>query len=153
MKLLVQRVKEASVEVAGERVGAIGAGLLVLLGISVDSKREEIPRLVKKLVNLRIFRDSEEKMNLSVQDVKGALLIVSQFTLYGDASGGNRPSFVRAMKGAQAEELYEAFVEEARRYPLPVETGRFGADMAVFLVNEGPVTLMIELEPNLQKNV
>lgn len=153
MKLLVQRVKEAAVDVEGRRVGAIKRGLLVLLGISKESTKEEIPKLVKKLISLRIFKDEEGKMNRSLQDVGGSLLVVSQFTLFADVSSGNRPSFTKAMGGEGANELYKAFILEAKRSGIPVETGEFGADMAVSLVNDGPVTLMIELESNLQKIV
>lgn len=153
MRLLVQRVKEASVAVEGEVVGSISKGVLVFLGIPIDAQEVDIPRAVKKILNLRIFKDDAGKMNRSVVDIKGELLIVSQFTLYGDASFGNRPSFIRAMGGLEAKRFYDTFIEEAKKGPCHVEAGRFGADMAVSLVNDGPVTLMIELESNHEKKV
>jgi D-tyrosyl-tRNA(Tyr) deacylase len=139
MRAVVQRVSSASVTVDGERVSGIGPGLLVLLGVRKGDGPEEADRLVRKLLALRIFKDDEERMNLSVQDVGGELLCVSQFTLYGDARRGNRPSFVDAAPGDEAEPLYERV-----REGLGAQGGRFGARMEVALVNDGPVTLIVE---------
>jgi D-tyrosyl-tRNA(Tyr) deacylase len=139
MRALVQRVSSASVRVAGETVSAIGPGLLVLLGVHRDDGPEQADKLVRRLLALRIFEDGEGRMNRSVRDVNGELLCVSQFTLYGDARKGNRPSFVDAAPGEQAEPLYERV-----REGLGAKGGRFGARMAVELVNDGPVTLLVE---------
>jgi len=144
MRLLVQRVKEASVEVDGEVVGEIGPGLLAFLGLHHGDTAQQIPWMVNKLCGLRIFTDDNGKMNLSVQDAGGGILVVSQFTLYGDCSRGRRPSFIDALAGPEAEKLYGQFVEQLRKSHSPVQTGRFGASMAVSLVNDGPVTLWIE---------
>jgi D-tyrosyl-tRNA(Tyr) deacylase len=139
MRALVQRVSSASVSVGGETVSAIGPGLLVLLGVRRGDGPEQADQLVRKLLALRIFEDGEGRMNRSVHDVDGELLCVSQFTLYGDARKGNRPSFVDAAPGEQAEPLYERV-----REGLGAKGGRFGARMAVELVNDGPVTLLVE---------
>jgi D-tyrosyl-tRNA(Tyr) deacylase len=139
VRALVQRVSAASVTVAGERVAAIGAGMLVLLGVHQEDGEAEADRIVRKLLALRIFEDAAGKMNLSVGDAGGELLCVSQFTLYGDARKGNRPSFVDAAPPAQAEPLYERV-----RDGLGAAGGRFGAHMQVELVNDGPVTLLVE---------
>jgi D-tyrosyl-tRNA(Tyr) deacylase len=139
MRALVQRVLSASVAVGGERVSAIGPGMLVLLGVHRDDGPEQADKLVRKLLALRIFEDAEGRMNLSVRDVQGEILCVSQFTLLGDARKGNRPSFVDAAPGDTAEPLYERV-----RAGLDAQGGRFGARMAVELVNDGPVTLLIE---------
>ena len=139
MRALVQRVSEASVEVDGRRVSAIGPGMLVLLGVGRGDGPEQADRLARKLLALRIFEDDEGSMNLSVGDAGGEVLCVSQFTLYGDARKGNRPSFVEAAPPEHAEPLYER-VREA----LGAQGGAFGSRMAVSLVNDGPVTLMIE---------
>ena len=144
MKLVIQRVKEASVKVDKKIVGKINEGFLVLIGVTHEDTKENADYLVKKLCNLRIFEDENEKMNLSIKDVKGELLIVSQFTLYADCSGGNRPSFTNSAKPEMANELYEYFVEECRKQIPKVETGIFGAHMEVNLLNNGPVTIIME---------
>jgi D-aminoacyl-tRNA deacylase len=140
MRALVQRVSEASVSVAGERVASIGRGLLVLLGVSRGDGVEQADRMVGKLLALRIFDDEAGRMNRSVREVGGELLCVSQFTLYGDARKGNRPSFVEAAPPEEAEALYERV-----RDGLGAPGGVFGARMSVALVNDGPVTLLVEL--------
>jgi D-aminoacyl-tRNA deacylase len=137
----VQRVSEAAVEVGGERVAAIGPGMLVLLGVRRGDGPDQADKLARKLLALRIFDDAEGRMNLSVEDAGGEVLCVSQFTLYGDARKGNRPSFVEAAPPEEAEPLYER-VREA----LGAQGGSFGARMAVSLVNDGPVTVMLETE-------
>lgn len=144
MKLVVQRVKQAKVEVDNKVVGSIDKGFMVLLGITHTDTKEISDYLVKKLCNLRVFEDENEKMNLSLKDVGGKLLIVSQFTLYADCSGGNRPSFVNAAKPDFANELYKYFCEKCQQNDIPVERGIFGADMQVSLVNDGPVTIILE---------
>lgn len=145
MKLVVQRVLNASVEVEGQIIGKIGQGYLVLFG-ACDSDTEEIAdKMLKKLINLRIFRDSEGKTNLSIKDVGGDLLVVSQFTLYADCRKGNRPSFVKAGSPEHANSLYEYFVKHAKEdYDMHVETGEFGADMSVSLLNQGPFTVVLD---------
>lgn len=144
MKIVVQRVKNAQVEVEGEIIGKIGKGFLVLLGITHKDTKEEADYLVKKLCKLRVFTDDNDKMNLALKDIEGELLIVSQFTLYADCTGGNRPSFIEAAKPEQANELYEYFCLECEKNQIHVEKGIFGADMKVSLLNDGPVTLVLE---------
>ena len=144
MKLVVQRVKNAKVEVDRKVVGQIEKGFLVLLGVTHTDTKETADYLVKKLCNLRVFEDENGKMNLSIQDVKGDLLIVSQFTLYADCSGGNRPSFVNAAKPDIANELYEYFCNKCKEAGIGVQKGIFGADMQVSLLNDGPVTIILE---------
>ncbi len=145
MKIVVQRVKNASVQVEGKTVGEIEKGFLVLLGVTHSDTKKEADYLAKKLCKLRVFTDENDKMNLSLKDVGGKLLIVSQFTLYADCSGGNRPSFIEAARPEQAEELYEYFCKECKeKYDINVEKGIFGADMKVNLLNDGPVTIIIE---------
>ena len=145
MKIVVQRVKYAQVDVDGKTIGKIDKGFLVLLGVTHKDTKEQADYLVKKLCKLRVFRDENDKMNLSLKDVGGKLLIVSQFTLYADCSDGNRPSFIDAAKPEQAEELYEYFCNECiQKYKIAVEKGIFGADMKVSLLNDGPVTIIIE---------
>src|SRR3954471_1303476 len=139
MRALVQRVSEASVSVDGERIAGIGLGLLVLLGVREGDGEREADWVVRKLLALRIFEDDEGRMNLSVRDVGGEILCVSQFTLYGDARKGNRPSFVDAAHPAEAELLYERV-----RAGLQAQGGRFGAHMEVALVNDGPVTILVD---------
>ena len=143
MKIVIQRVSSANVSVDEKNVGKIGKGFLVLLGIAESDTRENADYLVKKLCNLRIFQDENEKMNLSIKDVCGELLIVSQFTLYADCSHGNRPSFTNSAKPEIAEPLYKYFVEQCKQYVDNVQTGVFGAHMKVELVNDGPVTITI----------
>ncbi len=141
MIAVVQRVARAEVRVAGEGIGGIGQGLLVLVCAEPADTEAQALRLVDKLLKLRIFGDAAGKMNRSVQDVAGGLLIVSQFTLAADVSGGNRPSFTGAAPAAQGEALYETVLRLARERHAPVACGRFGADMQVELVNDGPVTI------------
>jgi D-tyrosyl-tRNA(Tyr) deacylase len=144
MRAVVQRVRGARVRVNGEVVGEIGLGLVVLLGVGVGDTRAEADYLAEKTIGLRIFEDAGGKMNLSVAEVGGALLVVSQFTLYGDARRGKRPSFDAAAPTEQARELYEYFVERVRAASLSCETGRFQETMQVELVNEGPVTILLD---------
>ena len=145
MRLVVQRVKNAKVEVDGKTVGEIEKGFLVLIGIKQGDNKEQADYLSKKVCNLRVFTDENDKMNLSLKDVKGKLLIVSQFTLYGNCEDGNRPSFTTAAKPEFANELYEYFVEQCKRENIKkVATGEFGADMQVTLQNDGPVTIILE---------
>lgn len=144
MKIVVQRVKNAQVEVEGKTVGKINQGFLVLLGVTHGDTKEQADYLVKKLCNLRVFKDENDKMNLGLKDINGELLIVSQFTLYADCSSGNRPSFINAGKPEQAEELYKYFCEKCSENNIHVEKGIFGADMKVSLLNDGPVTIIIE---------
>jgi len=147
MRAVVQRVSRAEVRVSGEVVGRIGPGLLVLLGAGQGDGPAQVDQMVDKIVNLRIFEDDAGKMNRSLLDVGGGLLAVSQFTLYGDARKGRRPSFVDALEPAAAEALYLQFVDKARAAGVtPVETGRFGAMMQVELVNDGPVTILLDSE-------
>lgn len=144
MKLVVQRVKKAEVKVDGNIIGKIDKGFLVLIGIKVGDTKEQADYLVKKLCNLRVFSDENDKMNLSIKDVKGKLLIVSQFTLYGDCSQGNRPSFIEAARPEEANSLYEYFCNQCELNNIEVQKGIFGADMKVELINDGPVTIIIE---------
>ena len=146
MKLVVQRVKNASVEVEGKKVGSIEKGYLVLLGVTHTDTKETADYLVKKLCNLRVFEDENGKMNLNIKQVGGSLLIVSQFTLYGDCTEGNRPSFTNAAKPEMANELYEYFCDKCLENNIKVERGIFGADMKVRLLNDGPVTIILEKE-------
>lgn len=145
MRAVVQRVSEASVEVGGETTGAIQQGLLVLLAVHEEDTRDQLEWVADKVAKLRIFQDDQDKMNLSVSDVDGAILVVSQFTLYGSVKKGTRPSFVESAQPDKAEAMYEEFVEYLRsNYDIPVETGKFAAMMDVKLVNDGPVTLIVE---------
>ena len=144
MKLVVQRVKNAEVKVDGKVVGNIDKGFLVLLGVTHTDTKETADYLVKKICKLRIFEDENEKMNLSLKDVNGSLLIVSQFTLYANCTEGNRPSFVNAAKTDMANELYEYFCERCKEQGIKVEKGIFGADMKVSLLNDGPVTIILD---------
>jgi D-aminoacyl-tRNA deacylase len=147
MKALLQRVAEARVVIAGETVGQIGPGLLVLVCAERGDAEAQADKLLAKILKLRIFSDEAGKMNLSVQDVKGGLLIVSQFTLAADASGGNRPSFTGAAAPEDGRRFYDHFVAQARAAHPQVETGRFAADMQVHLVNDGPVTIPLRIDP------
>ncbi|MGN5518277.1 D-aminoacyl-tRNA deacylase [Halopseudomonas sp. Lyrl_26] len=144
MKGLLQRVSQARVEVAGEVVGAIDQGLLVLVGVQPQDDRASADRLLHKLLNYRVFADAEGRMNCSVQDVQGGLLLVSQFTLAADTRKGLRPGFSTAAPPQQAEQLFDYLVEQARKTWPQTATGRFGADMQVHLVNDGPVTILLE---------
>jgi D-tyrosyl-tRNA(Tyr) deacylase len=146
VRAVVQRVTSASVTVEGRAVGSIGRGLLVLLGISPQDSEAEVEWAADKLCNLRIFTDPDDKMNLSIDDVGGEFLIVSQFTLYGDARKGRRPSFIRAARGEEAERLYEGLIASLRKRGFKCATGEFGADMDVALVNQGPVTILLDSE-------
>lgn len=144
MRICIQRVKNASVTVEGNVVGSICQGLLVLLGVAPADSEKEVDYLLQKLLNLRIFTDPDGKMNLSLLDVKGELLVVSQFTLYGDCSTGRRPSFTPAAPPILANRLYEMFVEKAKKLVTKVQTGVFAAKMEVALVNDGPITFVID---------
>ena len=144
MKFVIQRVSNASVKIENNVVGKIGSGFLVLIGITDSDTKEIADAMVKKLINLRIFKDSQDKMNLSIKDVGGSLLLVSQFTLYADCSHGNRPGFTGAAKPDFANELYEYIISKCRTYDICVETGKFGADMKVSLLNDGPVTIILD---------
>lgn len=143
---MIQRVLRASVTVEEKRVAEIGSGLLVLLGAGGGDTEKEAEGMARKTANLRIFEDEAGKMNLSVKDVKGSVLAVSQFTLYADAQKGNRPGFTSAMEPAGAEKLYRHFVDTLKKENVPVQEGIFGAKMAVELVNWGPVTIILESE-------
>ncbi|HEX6126502.1 MAG TPA: D-aminoacyl-tRNA deacylase [Pyrinomonadaceae bacterium] len=144
MRVVLQRVSRAKVTVAGETTGEIGAGILVLLGVGEADTESDAAYLVEKTINLRIFDDEDGKMNRSVLDIGGGLLVVSQFTLYADARKGRRPSYIGAAPPEKANLLYEFFVSEARRYVTEVQTGQFQAMMDVELVNDGPVTIILE---------
>jgi len=144
MRVLLQRVSEASVSIDGREVGAVGRGFLALVGVAPADRSEAATRLAAKVARLRVFDDERGLMNLALGDVGGAVLAVSQFTLYADTRKGNRPSFTGAAPPALGEELYELFVAALRAEGVPVATGVFGAHMSVALVNDGPVTLMLE---------
>ena len=144
MKLVIQRVKKAEVKVDGQIVGKIDEGFLVLIGIKIGDTKEQADYLVKKLCNLRVFSDENGKMNKSLNDVNGKLLIVSQFTLYANCSEGNRPSFIEAARPEEAIPLYEYFCNECMKKNIEVQKGIFGADMKVELLNDGPVTIVME---------
>ncbi|WP_298704141.1 D-aminoacyl-tRNA deacylase [uncultured Veillonella sp.] len=144
MRAVVQRVSKASVTVDGDVVGNIGQGVLVLLGVGKEDTDKDAKYLAEKIVNLRIFEDDAEKMNLSLLDIQGSVLAVSQFTLYGDVRKGRRPGFDQAAPPAEANRLYEIFVEAVKALNCPVETGVFQADMKVELINDGPVTILLD---------
>ena len=148
MRAVIQRVSRAKVSVDNETTGEIGKGILVLLGVARDDSEKEALYLLDKTLNLRIFEDAEEKMNLSLLDIGGELLVVSQFTLYGDSRRGRRPSFIDAAAPDKANALYEFFVAEARKQIEKVATGRFQAMMDVELVNDGPVTILLDSAKN-----
>ena len=149
MRAVVQRVSRAKVTVEGRLTGEIGRGLLILLGVTHSDVKDDADYLVDKVVNLRIFDDADGKMNLSLADIDGELLVVSQFTLYGDTRRGRRPSFIKAAGGVEAEQLYVYFVRKARESVRNVATGEFGAMMDVELVNDGPVTIIIDSEKTI----
>jgi D-aminoacyl-tRNA deacylase len=144
MKILIQRVAKASVEIDEKIVGSIGPGALIFIGITHNDTAIQAKWLANKLINLRIFEDSQGKINQSLLERKGSVLVISQFTLYADCSDGRRPSFTQAAPPEVATPLYEQFVDEIRRSGIPVATGVFGAEMKVSLVNDGPVTIMLE---------
>jgi len=144
MRSVVQRVSSSSVTVDGGMIGKIDKGLMVLLGVTHDDTSKDVDYMIDKILNLRIFEDEEDKMNLSLKDVGGELLVVSQFTLYGDCRKGRRPSFTNAGRPDQADKLYEEFVAKAKAQGLNVGTGQFGAHMMVDLTNDGPVTILLD---------
>ena len=144
MRLVIQRVKHADVSVDGKTVGKINQGFLVLFGVKTTDTKKDADYLVRKLINLRIFEDENGKMNLPLKAVHGELLIVSQFTLYGNCKDGNRPSFTDSAKPDIAIPLYEYFIDECKKRNVHVESGKFGADMKVELLNDGPVTIILE---------
>ena len=144
MKVILQRVKKASVSVDKKTVGQIDKGLLILVGFTKEDKEQEIDWMINKITNLRIFDDENGIMNLSVKDVKGSILSVSQFTLYADSKKGNRPSYINALGGEEAIKLYEKFNTKLRNTGISTEEGIFGADMEVSLINDGPVTIILE---------
>ena len=147
MKFVIQRVLNSSVKVDGETIGSIGKGFLVLIGVADIDTKEIADKLVDKMIKLRIFEDSEGKTNLSLSDVGGELLLVSQFTLYADCKKGNRPSFIKAGKPDFANEMYEYIINKCKTYEgLKVERGKFGADMKVELINDGPFTIVLDSE-------
>ena len=145
MKAVVQRVKKTTLSVDGKLISEIPFGLTVFLGVKVGDTEKEGAYIAKKIAGLRIFEDENGKMNLSVKDVGGEVLLVSQFTLYGDASHGNRPSFTLAERPEKAEPLYEFTVKELSNYGIPVKKGVFGADMKIEQLNDGPVTILLEI--------
>lgn len=152
MRVIVQRVQSSRVEIDGEVSSEIGQGLMVLLGITEGDGQEQCDFLADKLVHLRIFTDEQEKMNLSLQDINGEMLIVSQFTLYGDCKKGRRPSFVAAARPETAVPLYEYFIDAVKRQGVKkVATGQFGADMQVYIQNDGPVTLMLDTDEIMRR--
>lgn len=144
MRVLIQRTTKASVTIDGKLQGEIGKGLVLLVGICAEDTKEDIEWLVQKIVNMRIFTDAEGKMNLSVQEIEGVLLVISQFTLHASTKKGNRPGFTNAARPGQAIPLYESFIQQLKASGMPVETGIFGADMQVELINDGPVTIWLD---------
>lgn len=151
MKFIIQRVSSASVTVDNNVTGKIGNGFLVLIGITHSDTKEIANAMIRKMVNLRIFTDSQDKMNLSLKDVNGSLLLVSQFTLYGNCSRGNRPDFISAAKRELANELYEYIISECKKHEIQVETGEFGAHMKINLLNDGPVTIILDSDEIIKK--
>ena len=144
MRAVIQRVKASRVEVEGKVIGEIGTGLNVLIGISKEDTKEDIEYIVRKVLGMRIFEDENGKMNFSLQDIEGELLLISQFTLYGDCRKGKRPDFMKAQGGEEAEKLYNELVEAFKKEVKNVQTGECGADMQVYIQNDGPVTLLLE---------
>lgn len=145
MRAIIQRVKNASVKVSSNIIGEISQGFLVFLAVNTDDEIKDLDYIKNKVMNLRVFEDEEGKMNRSIKDIKGEFLVVSQFTLYGDARKGNRPSFINSAKHEKANEYYEKFVKTLREESgLKVETGQFAADMEVSLINDGPVTIQLD---------
>lgn len=146
MRAIIQKVREASVEVENEKVSEIGPGFMVLLGVKDKDDKDDLAYIKKKISNLRIFEDDDEKMNLSLKDVGGEILVVSQFTLYGDARKGNRPSFTKSAKADKAKEYYEILIDELKEEGFNVKTGVFQTHMQVSLTNDGPVTIILDSE-------
>jgi len=144
MKVVLQRVSKAKVEIENKTVGEIGMGFLILLGIGLYDTEEDVDYLVNKIINLRVFSDQNDKFNLSVKDVKGNLLVVSQFTLFADTKKGNRPGFTNAAPPDLAEDLYNKFVEKCTQTSLNIQTGKFGSNMQINLINSGPVTILLD---------
>ncbi|CCV64546.1 D-tyrosyl-tRNA(Tyr) deacylase [Alteracholeplasma palmae J233] len=144
MKVVVQRVTEANVTVSNKVIGSINEGLLVYVGFTLEDTEEHVNKMIQKIIKLRIFEDSEQKMNLNILDVKGSCLLISQFTLYADASKNNRPSFTKALNREKASLLYQTFVKKMKEF-IPTEEGEFGADMKIASINNGPVTIIIEI--------
>ena len=144
MRFIIQRVQKASVAVDGENIGKIGKGDMVLIGVSGEDTEEVADKMVRKMINLRIFQDENDKTNLSLADVGGELLLISQFTLYADCRKGNRPSFIKAGSPDMANNLYEYIIEECKKSVSIVERGEFGADMKVSLINDGPFTVVLD---------
>jgi D-tyrosyl-tRNA(Tyr) deacylase len=153
MRIVLQRVKSARVEVAGETVGSIGVGLVILLGVTQSDRREDAEYLANKVVQLRIFPDEAGRMNRSLLEARGALLVVSQFTLYGDCRKGRRPSFDHAAPPEQARVLYDYFIQRLKLSNIAVETGVFQADMEIHLTNDGPVTFILDSKGSVAKDV
>lgn len=148
MRAVVQRVSSSSVKVDGKVIGSINNGFTVLLGICKDDTIEDLKYIKDKIINLRVFHDENDKMNLSICDVKGEILAISQFTLYGDCRKGRRPNFMEAMGGDDAKALYDEFVKMLKESGLKIETGEFGADMKVEINNDGPVTILLDSKKN-----
>lgn len=144
MRFVIQRVKEASVTVDGRVIGEIGRGFMVLIGVCQEDTRETADKMIRKMINMRIFQDENDKTNLALSDVNGELLLVSQFTLYADCRKGNRPSFIKAGSPDLANEIYEYIISECRKQVPKVEKGEFGADMKVSLINDGPFTIVLD---------
>lgn len=152
MRVVVQRCDEASVNINDSIKRSVGKGLVVLLGIHKDDNINDIDYIIKKLINLRIFEDDNNKMNYSIQDINGSILLISQFTLYANTKEGNRPSFTDSMKFNDAKELYEVFIDNLKKTNISFKTGEFGSDMKVNLINDGPVTIIIDSKENLYEN-
>lgn len=144
MKFVIQRVLESEVKVDGKTIGSIGKGLMVLIGVGKDDTRETADKMVKKLIGMRIFEDDNGKTNLSLADVDGSLLLISQFTLYANCKKGNRPSFIESGDPKEAEKLYEYIIDSCKTKVPVVERGKFGADMKVSLINDGPFTIVLD---------
>lgn len=146
MKFVIQRVKESSVSVEGKKIGEIGRGYMVLIGVSQGDTKEIADKMIKKMIGLRIFEDEQGKTNLSLEQVSGELLLISQFTLYANCKKGNRPSFIEAGGPDMAKEMYEYIIAECKKQVSKVEQGEFGGDMKVSLVNDGPFTILLDSE-------
>ncbi|MBP3339388.1 MAG: D-tyrosyl-tRNA(Tyr) deacylase [Lachnospiraceae bacterium] len=144
MRFVIQRVTHSSVTVDGQVIGKIGKGFMVLIGVEDSDTKAIADKMISKLIGLRVFQDDNDKMNLSLKDVNGELLLISQFTLYADCKKGNRPSFIRAGKPDMANEMYQYIIEECKKQISVVEKGEFGADMKVELLNDGPVTIILD---------